>query len=245
LLVAFNLYCKLPFGQLHYRNPRIVELAGLLNRTPGAVAMKLTNFAAFDPIHQQRGVKGLTNTSQGDRQVWDDFNSDWEGMAAESEKARASLSHPTPDSAPNSESSRPAEETERQRLVRTRLGQDFFRSVVLASYGACCCVCGLPEEALLVASHIVPWAAQAELRVNPHNGLCLCALHDRAFDRGLLTVDANSAVCLSDRLEKWLPHPVVEQMFTAFRGQQIRQPEKFSPDPKCLEYHRSTIFQPA
>src|SRR5262249_13693179 len=94
LLVAFNLYCKLPFGQLHSRNPRIVQLAGLLDRSPGAVAMKLTNFASFDPIHQQRGIKGLQNTSQGDRQIWDDFNADWEAMAAESENALNSLIHP-------------------------------------------------------------------------------------------------------------------------------------------------------
>src|SRR4051812_325924 len=95
LIVAFNLYCKLPFGQLHSRNARIVQLAGLLNRTPGALAMKLVNFAAFDPIHQRRGVKGLTNASQGDRKVWDDFNADWEGMAAESEAALASLLNQT------------------------------------------------------------------------------------------------------------------------------------------------------
>jgi predicted restriction endonuclease len=103
----------------------------------------------------------------------------------------------------------------------------------------------LPEEALLVASHIVPWAVRAELRVNPHNGLCLCALHDRAFDRGLITIDTHFAVRVSDRMAEYLPHPVIEQMFTAFRGMPIQLPEKFSPDPKYLEYHQTVIFQPA
>jgi hypothetical protein len=43
LIVAFNLYCKLPFGQLHSKNPRVVELARVLARTPVSVAMKLVN----------------------------------------------------------------------------------------------------------------------------------------------------------------------------------------------------------
>jgi len=34
-------------------------LAGLIGRTPGSVAMRLNNFAAVDPFHQQRGIVGL------------------------------------------------------------------------------------------------------------------------------------------------------------------------------------------
>ena len=49
LLVAFNLYCKTPFGRLHQRNPEIIRLASALGRTPSALAMKLVNFASLDP----------------------------------------------------------------------------------------------------------------------------------------------------------------------------------------------------
>lgn len=63
LLLALNLYCKLPFGQYHNRNPEIIQLAGFVNRSPDAVAMKLSNFASFDPYHQARGIKGLANAS--------------------------------------------------------------------------------------------------------------------------------------------------------------------------------------
>ena len=49
LKLAFHLYCQLPFGRLHRRNPEIVDLAELLGRTPSAVAMKLVNFASLDP----------------------------------------------------------------------------------------------------------------------------------------------------------------------------------------------------
>jgi len=59
LLVAFNAYCRIPFGRLHSGNPEIIKLARLLGRSPNAVAMKLVNFASFDPAHRGRGVRGL------------------------------------------------------------------------------------------------------------------------------------------------------------------------------------------
>jgi hypothetical protein len=49
LKLAFFLYCQLPFGKLHSRNPEIVKLARIIGRTPSAVAMKLVNFASLDP----------------------------------------------------------------------------------------------------------------------------------------------------------------------------------------------------
>ncbi len=58
LVVAFYQYCVMPYGRIHGRNPEIIQLAEKLNRTPGALAMKMCNFASFDPIHKLRGVKG-------------------------------------------------------------------------------------------------------------------------------------------------------------------------------------------
>ena len=59
LILAFNLYLKLPFGKLHTRTPEVQELALLLGRTVNSIAIRLTNFASCDPYHQNRGVKGM------------------------------------------------------------------------------------------------------------------------------------------------------------------------------------------
>jgi hypothetical protein len=72
-LACFNLYCRIPFGKLHSRNPEIVAFADVIGRTPSAVAMKLVNFASFDPAHQKRNVKGLANASNLDRALWEEF----------------------------------------------------------------------------------------------------------------------------------------------------------------------------
>jgi putative restriction endonuclease len=85
LLLAINLYCKLPFGQYHGRNQHVMRLAAVIDRTPNAVAMKLSNFASLDPYHQQRGICGLTNIGKADRKIWDEFHQDWTALAIESE----------------------------------------------------------------------------------------------------------------------------------------------------------------
>ena len=84
LVVAINLYTRLSFGQLHSRNPLIVAIAALLGRSPGSLSMKLCNLASLDPAVTGRGRAGLTGASRLDRQVWEEFQSDWESMAVES-----------------------------------------------------------------------------------------------------------------------------------------------------------------
>src|SRR5436190_20768043 len=85
LILAMNLYCKLPFGQLRHGNADVIRLAAAMERTPSSVSMKLCNFASFDPALQARGVRGLTGASRADRAIWDEFHADWESLAQESE----------------------------------------------------------------------------------------------------------------------------------------------------------------
>jgi predicted restriction endonuclease len=249
-IVAFNLYCQLPFGQLHSRNPQVAELAKLLDRSANSVAMKLVNFASLDPTHRTRGVSGLKNTSAMDQAVWDEFNSNWAELAAESELATRLLHEQrgirgTDEGQLVEEGSEEEEvmgETEARREATVRLGQAFFRKVVLASYNERCCVCRLPVRSLLVASHIVPWAANAALRVNPCNGLCLCAFHDRAFDRGLITVEETFALRVSSVLREFASDAVVAASFLAFAGALLQLPEKFRPKDEYCAHHREHVF---
>jgi len=79
--LGFNLYCQLPFGKLHSRNPEIIELAKLIGRSPGAVAMKLSNIASLDPAITSTGRVGLRGASELDREVWEEFHADWDRLA--------------------------------------------------------------------------------------------------------------------------------------------------------------------
>jgi hypothetical protein len=246
LKLAFHLYCQLPFGKMHSRNPEIIELAALIGRTPSAVAMKLVNFASLDPAVISSGRSGLGNASALDQEIWNEFHADWEGLALECERLRESLGATATDTESkewDSSTIVPEDYTgETCRIVsQQRLKQSFFRRAVLSSYRGRCCMSGLSDSRLLIASHIVPWANDKANRLNPSNGLCLSAIHDRAFDKGLLTLSDDLRILIA----KDLPtrnDDFVRQVFLPLDGRRIELPDRFAPDPKFLARHRSEVF---
>src|SRR5687768_551460 len=88
-VLAFNLYCQIPFGTIHMRNPRIIELAHLLGRSVGAVSYKLSNFARLDPALRARGIRGHEHGAKGEEEVWNEFSLHPEALAFESERLMA------------------------------------------------------------------------------------------------------------------------------------------------------------
>lgn len=243
LIAAFRLYCELPFGRLHHRNPEIVALAKALDRTPSSVAMKLVNLASLDPAITASGRKGLGNASASDRRIWQEFHDDWEALEEESSEALRHLGLPDPAVDTGPEPLPPSGATSAEALVRIRRGQDFFRRTVLASYGGQCCMSGLAEPRLLLASHIVPWASDEGNRLNPRNGLCLSALHDRAFDKGLIAVDPDYHVRVSPVLRGQGGNALARTWLLDLEGAPIRLPGRFLPDRDFLAWHMRTLFQ--
>ena len=131
------------------------------------------------------------------------------------------------------------------RLSRYRINQSFFRRSVLSAYNHRCCITGLSEPKLLIASHVKPWAkcVEGNERTDTSNGLCLNALHDRAFDKGLITLDEQFKVVLSPALKSALPHEVFSDYFLRHEGRMISLPDRGRPSEKFLSYHRNNIFQ--
>ena len=243
LLVAFSLYCRLSFGKLHYRNPEIVKYANVIGRSPSALAMKLTNIASLDPVIRSTGRTGLTKVSLLDRQMWDEMQSDWDRFAVEAHQAIVDLTGELPD--PNSvDESEPSSILGEDKVVQTtaRIGQWFFRAAVLSAYNERCCISGLSMPKLLVASHIVPWRHDKLNRVNPKNGLLLSALHDKAFDAGIITVNEDLTVRVSE-ITLMYRDSFFSNTIRIYTNQPIHVPEKFSPDPEFLAYHREHVFQ--
>lgn len=251
LLAAFHLYSQLPFGQLHARNPRILQLASWLGRTPGSVAMKLVNLASLDPLITASGRSGLKGASKLDRAVWAEQAEDWDAVAGEAAGVYEELAQShgltvqqaegfdEAELAGDDEEPMPAGEgRNRPAWVAVRVNQARFRRAVLASYEQRCCISGLSEPRLLIASHIVPWAQDERNRLNPHNGLCLSVLHDRAFDQGLITITPGSLrVRVSERLRDTVRDPFGLQALVALDGQPIRLPQRYRPSDEFLDWH--------
>jgi predicted restriction endonuclease len=245
LLAAFNLYCHTPFGKLHRGNPEIIQLANQLGRTSSSVAMKMVNFASLDPVQQARNIKGLANASLADRELWENFNHDPEAVALESMEAFKKMSgEPLKETATESEPMLPIGATDKFAIARVRLVQSFFRNAVLVSYEYQCAICNLAIVELLTASHIVPWSHDETHRADPRNGLCLCALHDRAFDKGLLAFDEQLQLCTSSKLKGETHNRMQQVGLVEYEGVRLTMPKRFAPNPTFIAYHREHIFKP-
>lgn len=185
LILAINLYCKIPFGKIHQRNPEIIKLAKILDRTVSAICWKLVNFAHIDPSLDRQGA---SHVSKMDKKIWNEFYNNWEDLSFESEKLLAKYTnHSIEDLADINLVNDEITGKERLSLVKTRVNQNFFRKLILSSYNYKCAITGINVINLLVASHIIPWSKDKKNRVNPRNGICLNNLHDKAFDIGLIS----------------------------------------------------------
>jgi predicted restriction endonuclease len=126
-------------------------------------------------------------------------------------------------------------------LINQRVGQDFFRRAVLANFEETCCITGIADPRLLTASHIKPWGKDSENRHNPANGLLLSATLDRAFDRGLITVDRDRRIRISRQLRDSTSRET-RNYFQPFENATLRSAVRFDPDPIFLEWHNSNCF---
>lgn len=249
VLVALNLYCQLPFGKLHKGNPLIIKTAKLIERTPDALAMKLTNLASLDPQITEFGRKGLPGCSNLDKAIWAEFQENTEAIGYESQLIMDHLVQQDHDIEDLSSNSIPdtllpnffSENT--TATVQVRVKQSFFRKTVLSSYESRCCMTGLSEPRLLIASHIVPWSKDPHNRLNPGNGLCLSTLHDKAYDCGLITVTPDFIIRVSPQLQAQAAVPLAKDYLFGLEGTAIRLPKKFAPVREFLDYHYTKIFQ--
>lgn len=242
LLIALKLYCELPFGKMHSKNPEIQHYAKILGRTSSSLAMKLTNFASLDPQIRTTGRKGLNKASKADREIWEEMTTDWQRLEDETSKIESDFA--AHDLAVQSEQmDRDYVGKTRTTQIQSRIGQDFFRKAVLSAYEYRCCISGLPFPSLLVASHILPWSEDKNNRLNPRNGLCLSSIHDKAFDQGLISVSEDFRLILSPEIKKMNAMPYIENTFCIYEGKQIHLPQKFNPDPAFLLYHREHLFK--
>lgn len=245
LIVALNLYLKLPFGRISHRTPEVIHLANLIGRTPNSVSMRLSNFASVDPYHQQRGVKGLTGGIKQVQPIWDEFVNNKEELLFESERILAEKEQ-VPVERKYSDVLEGLENLkgeDKYRAVKTRVNQDVFRQIVIANYTGKCAITGIDIKDFLLASHIIPWSKNKDERLNPENGICFSALYDRAFDKGYITINKKFEIIISRELKKNEAADFYNQHFAFLSGMRIQLPQKYLPRKEFLEFHYDVVFK--
>ena len=245
MILAFNLYLKLPFGKMHTRTPEIVELSNLMGRSVNSVTLRLVNFASCDPYHQQRGVKGMIGGLKQCQPIWDEFAINRETLVFESERILAKKQHQTIETKFNELlfDIKDLKGETKIREVKTRVNQNVFRQMVIANYSCKCAITGIDIPYLLFASHIIPWAKNEQERLNPENGICLSALYDKAFDKGLIGVDKNFQIIFSAGLKKNTGKDYFVKYFASIEKVKLQMPQKYLPKREFLEWHLDCVFE--
>lgn len=242
-IVAFYVYCKIPFKSSSKTHPTVIKYANILGRTPSALNMKIGNFGRLDPELRKQGIIGLGNGSRMDEEVWNEFQGNWDALTFESERRIAELQHqPIEKNIGIDLENLPSGEVKEQ-LVRTRVNQSFFRSAVLSSYNIRCCITGIHHASFLHACHIVPWHKDKTTRTNPQNGLCLSALHHKAYDEGFISVTPDYEITISDAINNCGDYDTVQAFFLKYNRRKITLPDRFLPKRDYLDYHFTQIFK--
>ena len=241
-IIAFNVYCKIPFKASSKTNPTVIKYANIVGRSPSALNMKIGNFGRLDPELKKQGISGLVNGSKLEEEIWNEFNGNWGKLAFQSEELIAKFQNRSIEDLAEFNFENLPKGEDRETIVKSRVNQNFFRSTILASYNLKCCITGLSIPDFLVASHIKPWSKDKENRTNPHNGLCLNSIHDKAFDKGFITITPDYNVKISGFFKEYSNDKSAYDFFIKYNNQNIVKPARFLPNKDFLDYHYQNIF---
>ena len=239
-IIAFNVYCKIPFKDSRKTNPLVVKYVRLLGRSPSALNMKIGNIGRLDPELRRRGITGLAHGAKLEEEVWNEFCTNPDEFAFESERLLAKLSGASVESLAGADTADLPVGKERMAVVRQRVNQSFFREAVVSAYGFRCCISGVGCKELLEACHIVGWSQDVRNRVNPSNGLCLNPFFHKAYDNLLVSITPEYRIVVSDELIEKTHEASFKSYLYGLDGQKIALPDKFYPGKDFLaaQYHR-------
>lgn len=244
LILALSYYFQLPFGRLNHTTPEVKELANLIGRTNNSAALRLVNFAACDPYIINSGRTGMSAGKSVCLPIWNEFANNKERLFSEALQIKANLLNQTLEQTLQI-SLQDLEGKEKSVVVRQRINQSVFRTMILSNYEERCAITGINIPELLVAGHIIPWAnSTSQQKLNPENGIWLSALYDKAFDKGLITISPDDyKIRLSEALHEYESQEYFDLHFGSIAGQKIIMPIEHIPNPDFLAYHRDHIFQ--
>ena len=236
-IIAFNVYCKIPFKNSSKMHPTIIKYANIIGRTPSALNMKVGNIGRLDPDLKKSGIKGLVHGAKMEEEVWNEFYNNPELLAFESEKLIAEFSKQNIEASTDIETKDLPKGIERETIVRQRVNQSFFRAAVLSSYNYHCCISGIGSVELLEACHIVDWSQDELNRTNPKNGLCMNSFFHKAYDKHLMTITPDMKIVISDKLFHDIGEKSFYEYLKTINGKSIMLPDKFLPQKELLEIH--------
>jgi putative restriction endonuclease len=237
LIMALNVYFKIPFKDVKEKHPLIQKYAPLIGRTPTALKMKIGNFGRLDPTLKAKKITGLMHGSFAEEPIWQEFWGNLDKLAFESERLFAERAGKKVEDTLGADIQKLPQGREREVVVRQRVNQQFFRDAVLTAYLNQCCITGITNTSLLEACHISGWADDENNRTNPKNGLCMTPTFHRAYDKFLMAITPDYEIVLSDEMLSGAKDETTLEYLRDIQGRHIVMPEKFAPEQEFLAQH--------
>ena len=127
--------------------------------------------------------------------------------------------------------------TERQDIVKSRIGQGKFKKKLLDKYDSRCIITGITQKKLLIASHIKPWSVSNNReRLSVNNGLIFTPTYDKLFDTGLISFMNNGAIIISHLITS------TDKAKLHIANNDVYEIKANSEVNRYLEYHRDIVF---
>ena len=117
--------------------------------------------------------------------------------------------------------------------------QRAFANAVKRNYGNCCAITGLKTQDFLIASHIVPWSQDQDIRLDPSNGICLSLLVDRAFERGYWLIADDMTIHVDE--DRIAGDEELRKQLKPYHGKVLALPTKQPPRLEYLKRRRALI----
>lgn len=119
-----------------------------------------------------------------------------------------------------------------------------FKREIPKIYNNTCCISGMKIDAtinvsMIDACHIVPFSVSYDDTVK--NGIALCPNLHRAFDRGLIAIDEDYKVVVSNTFKEY----ETSYSIGAFKGKEIQLPtlKSYYPLRENFEWHRKNVYK--
>lgn len=240
VLIAYALYCVIPFSKLNNSNRTIKEAAAIMDRSSASLKMKICNLAALDPDFLATGRVGLWGgVTKLDREVFAEFSQNWEELSVTAENLLGLPIFDIAEPVYNGDLRKKKSYAE----IADKQARKFFRKSVISAYEGRCCITGQSIPQMVIASHIKPYyVCDKSERANPANGLLLNAFYDRAFDQGLMTVLPDLTILISDYVKDSFADQNTREWLLGVEGSKIIRPKRFAPNRDMLAYHNEFVF---
>ena len=128
---------------------------------------------------------------------------------------------------------------EAQGVQTYNAAQKFFDDKVKFNYHYKSALVANNDEAELIATRIVPWDVDKDIRLDPRNGICLSKIFSDAFIQGYFTFSNSGHIIISNVAAV---DPEINKTLNKYKNRKIHMNKEYSPNKKYLQYHREHVF---